>query len=158
MARATRTAIALGLAATTAVGLVGSSTVEVAAAPLAPATNSVLHVKINDNGLHLTGPTSFAAGRVKLVLEAVGKTRGTEVIQLHSGYTFDGLRDDIKAFGESYGKNGPSKSGLKHLNHAIDNITAFGGLYAGKGTSRNGTLLLPAAGQYVLFNDSGNLP
>lgn len=157
MARATRTAVALGLAATTAVGLVGSTTV-VAAAPMAPATNAALHVKINDNGLHLTGPTSFAAGRVKLVLEAVGKNRGAEVIQLHSGYTFSALRDDIKAFGESYGKNGPTKAGLKHLNHALDNITAFGGLYADKGTTRNGTLLLPAAGQYVLFNDSGDLP
>jgi len=160
MARATRAAVAVGLAVTTAAGLVGGSAAGAAAAPArSPGDqNAVLQLKINDNGVTFTGPTSFAAGRVKLVVEAVGKDRGAEIVQLHSGYSFSALRNDIKAFGESYGKNGPSKSGLRHLNHAIDNITAFGGVYAHPGDARHGTVLLPSAGQYVVFNDSGNLP
>jgi hypothetical protein len=159
MARATRTAIALGLAATTAVGLVGSDVMGAAAAPQrAPVQNAVLHVTINDNGTTVTGPTTFAAGRVKLVVEAHGKTRGAEILRLDAGYTFADLRADLQAFGESYGRNGPTESGLKHLRHAVNHITAYGGLYAAKGTSRHGTVLLPGAGQYVVFNDSGRLP
>lgn len=159
MARGTRTALVIGLVATTAVGLVGSDALGAAAAPQrAPVQNAVLHVKISDNGTFFEGPTSFPAGRVKLVVEAFGDERGAEIVQLHSGYTFSGLRDDIRAFGESFGRNGPTKSGLRHLNHAISNVTAFGGLFAPKGGTRHGTVLLPSAGQYVVFNDSGEIP
>jgi hypothetical protein len=160
MPRVTRKAIVLAVAATTAAGLVSTGTVGASAAPqaAAPDTNAVLHVKINDNGTHVSGPTSFAAGRVKLRVEAVGKDRGAEIIRLDSGYTFAALRDDLTTFGKSFGRNGPSKEGLKAFRHAVNNITAYGGLYAPKGGARHGTLLLPSAGQYVLFNDSGNLP
>src|SRR4051812_3148123 len=114
MARATRAVVAVGLAVTTATGLIAGSAVGAAAAPLrSPGEqNAVLQLRITDNGMTVSGPTSFAAGRVKLLVEAAGKPRGAEIIQLHSGYAFSGLRDDIKAFGESFGKNGPSKSGL----------------------------------------------
>src|SRR4051794_27719918 len=99
MPRVTRKAIVLTVAATTAAGLmsVGTTGAE-AARQAAPDQNAVLHVKINKNGTQISGPTSFAAGRVKLSVEAVGKDRGAEIIQLHSGYTFSDLRADIKKF------------------------------------------------------------
>jgi hypothetical protein len=160
MPRVTRKALGLAVAATTVISLTSIGTVGAEAAPTAaaPDTNAVLHLKINDNGTHVSGPTSFAAGRVKLAVQAGGRPRGAELIRLDEGYSFADLRDDIQAFGESYGKNGPSKSGLKHLNHAIDSITAYGGVYANPGETRRAVLLLPSAGEYVVFNDSGDLP
>ena len=155
MARVTRKAIVLAVAATTAASLVSIGTV---GAEAAPTQNAVLKVKINDNGTHVSGPTSFPAGRVKLVVEAVGKDRGAEIVRLDPGFTFADARADLKKFGESFGPKGPSKAGIKALNHVVDNITGYGGLYAHKGGSARGVVLLPSAGQYVVFNDSGSLP
>ena len=93
-------------------------------------------------------------------MTAVDKESEVEVLRLHSGYTFQELRSDIKAFGASYNKQGqPSKAGLSHLRHAIKNVTSYGGLDVDKGKTDNATLLIPkASGRTVIFNDSGNLP
>lgn len=125
----------------------------------APA-GTVIHVAITDHGMYYDGPTTFPAGRVHLTVDASGKERGVAVAMLHPGYTFQDARDDVRTLGENlFGPGGNKKKGLKAENHLIANITAVGGIYAGDGQARHGTLMLKQPGaNYVLFDDSGNLP
>ena len=165
MFRIVRTSVRVGLAAAAATGLVVSGIGTAEAVPLRAAASSgatALHVAITDNDLYLDGPTTFPAGRVNLSLEdARSKGQATvEVFQLASGYHWKDLRSDIRVAGQNlFNPNGGNKKkGLKALNHAIDHLKAFGGFSASNGKSVHGTLLLPAAGTYVLFDDTTNLP
>ena len=165
MSRILRTSIRAGLAAGAVTALVASGMGAAEAVPARPASTfssaTVLHVAITDRDLYLDGPTSFPAGRVSLSLENA-RSKGdatTEVFQLAPGYHWPNLRSDIQVVGRNlFGPNGNKKKGLKYLNHVIDNVKAFGGFTASHGRSVHGTLLLPAAGTYVLFDDTTNVP
>jgi hypothetical protein len=160
-----RTSVRAGLAAAAATGLVLSGMGGADAAPIrATATSSsgtTLHVAITDNDMYVDGPTTFPAGRVSVTLENARTKHdaGVAVGQLAAGYHWGDLRSDLKtAFTNLFAPHGSKKKGLKALNHAIDHITAYGGIYAHKGDTSHATLLLPSAGTYIVFDDSGNLP
>lgn len=145
--------------AASAVGLVAGGA-GAFAAPNAPSATPTLKATIANHKLTVVGSSSFAAGQLDVSLTAVDTESEVGVFRLHPGYTFQALRNDVQAFGASYNKQGqPSKAGLKHLRHAISNTTSYGGLDVEKGKTDDATLLIPkAAGTYVIFNDSDNLP
>ena len=154
-----RTVRRLTAAASVATLGFGGLTLAPEVANAAPA-GTVIRVAITDHGMYVNGPTSFPAGRVHLSIDAGGKPRGIEIIMLHSGYSFQDLRDDVRTLGENlFGPGGNKKKGLKAEAHFIANATAVGGLYADDGQARHGTVMVKQAGaNYVLFDDSGNLP
>ncbi|HEX3908098.1 MAG TPA: hypothetical protein VHW92_09225 [Mycobacteriales bacterium] len=160
MTRSFRNTLGFAAAAGAAVGLVGLGAGTAAGTPhvhAAKAKTPSLKVTISKH-LKLTGPRSFQAGRVKLSLKAVGNEREVEVVSFKHGYTFKDLRADLLAFGESEGQNGPTKAGLKHLNHAVNHTHLYGGLDTVPGTPEKAVITLPKAGTYYLYNDSGELP
>ncbi|HEU5033839.1 MAG TPA: hypothetical protein VFT62_03670 [Mycobacteriales bacterium] len=138
-------------------GLVSAGGADAATHAAAARTPS-LQATIDNGQLQLTGNRTLPAGRLHLSLTSVGQESTLQLGRLHKGYTWKDFRADIRAFGKSFGPNGPSKSGLRHLNHAIDSTDQLGGLDAEAGGSTSGTFLLHRAGRYVVFNDSGNLP
>jgi hypothetical protein len=123
-----------------------------------PYERPYLDAKITDKNLTVHGLAPSTTGRVDLSLSAVGGVRELAVVRFADGYGFRDFRADITTFGQSFGQNGPSKKGLRALNHAIDNTTGYGGLFAPQGHTRRGTLLLPDDGTYVLYDDSHQLP
>jgi hypothetical protein len=162
MSQIVRTSVRIGLAAATAAGLVAAGMTGAQAAPHRPAASSSsvpsLHVAITDKGFYVDGPEAFPAGRVSVSLDnaRAKKEAEVEVFQLASGYRWTDLRSDYKDMVTNlFAPHGNKNKGLKALNHIIDNIKAFGGLDVMAGKSSHATLLLPAAGTYVLFNDSG---
>jgi len=151
----------IAVIAAASMGLVGAGAGTAVSAPHAQkgfTQTAKLKFVISDNGMKLSGPTSFNAGRVALTLTAKGKGRQVEVASLAAGYTFKHLRSDLRKFGASFGPKGPSKAGLRHFNNAINNTTLWGGLSAAKGAKSRGTISLPTAGTYFAVNDGGNLP
>jgi hypothetical protein len=161
MSRTTRLSLGVAAAGAAALGLVGAGAGAALSSPQLRASHAstpTLKITISKK-LTLSGPRSFQAGRVALKLTAVGNGRSVEVVSFKKGYSFKALRADLGAFGASIGKTGtPSKAGLKHLNNAVNHTNLYGGLNANAGTSLRGTVVLPTAGKYVLYNDSGNLP
>jgi hypothetical protein len=160
VSRTIRTARGLGVAVAVSAGLVCSAAGVAVSAPhghhhLAPTPH--LRATIKNHHFVLRGPTTFAAGRVDLTLKAVGGDHTIQVASFKKGYTFRDLRADLTAFGESQGPGGNIKAGLKHLNNAVRHAHLYGGLDADNGTIR-GSVVLPKAGTYVVYNDSGNLP
>jgi hypothetical protein len=137
----------------------GGLTLAPEVANAAPA-GTVINVAITDHGMYVDGPTTFPAGRVHLSIDASGKGRCAAIGLLHSGYSFQDLRDDIRTLGENlFGPNGSKKKGLKAEAHFIANTTAVGGLCADDGQARHGTVMVKqVGGNYVLFDDSGNIP
>jgi len=121
---------------------------------------TTIKVAITDHGLYYNGPTTFAAGRLHLIVDAAGGDRGAAVGRLAPGYSWHDLRQDLKvAFNNLFAPGGNQKKGLRHLNHMINHTTAYGGLYAPNGHVRRGTLLLTDPGtRYFLFDDSSDLP
>jgi len=165
MARLTKTSARLAVAVATAAGLAVTGMPGAAQATPARASASgvpQLRVAITDNDLYLDGPTTFAAGRLKMSLEGA-RDKGSAsaaVARLDPGYTWHHLRSDIRTFGENlFGPNGNKKKGLKALNDVIDHVTAYGGFVADAGKAEHGRLLIDqGAGTYYLFDDSHNLP
>jgi len=137
----------------------GGLTLAPQVASAAPA-GTTIHVAITDHGMYVDGPTTFPAGRVHLSIDASGKERCTAIGLLAPGYSWKDLRDDIRTLGENlFGPNGNKKKGLKAEAHFIANTTAVGGLCAGDGQARHGVVMVKqAGGNYVLFDDSGDLP
>lgn len=163
MSRIVRTSVRIGLAAAAATGLAVAGLPSAQAAPVAPAASSsvpALHVAITDRGFYVDGPSTFPAGRVQVSFDnARAKAESeTEVFQLAAGYHWADLRSDFKTMAPNlFAPNGNTKKGLKALNHIIANVTGYGGFDVMAGKSAHGTLLLPHAGTYVIFNDS-NVP
>jgi len=164
MSRFVRTSVRVGLAAAAASGLAVSAIGTAEAVPVRPAATSssvpALHVAVTDNGFYVDGPSTFPAGRVQVSFDNA-RTKAeaeTEVFQLASGYHWADLRSDFKTMAPNlFAPHGNKKKGLKALNHIISHVTAFGGFDVTAGKSGHGTLLLPSAGTYVIFNDS-NVP
>jgi hypothetical protein len=156
MSRTLRTTIGLAVAATTAVGLVGAGSGAAVTAThtrAAVAPTPKLTVTMHKH-YTVKGPKTFAPGRVSLVAKAVGAEREVDVVSFKKGYTFKHFAKDVGTFGASDGPNGPSKAGLKALNRAVDHTTAYGGLDVDKGATEHGSIVLPKAGTYFLFNDT----
>ena len=118
------------------------------------ATTPTLKVRISHGKFTLHGPRSFQAGRVDLSLTARGKESEIEVAQFAKGYGFKGYIRNFKKYAHGQTQNGESKAGLAALNHLVDNTTFFGGLDSPRGKTTTGSILLPTAGTYVIFNDS----
>lgn len=158
MSRTTRTTAQVAVAGIAIAGLVGAGAAAFASPRVAAASGTpTLKATIADHQLTLKGDTTFAAGRVNLSLTA-DKDSEIAVMEMADGYTFKELRKDIRIFGENvFGPGGNKDKGLRHLNHAINHITAYGGLEAA-GDTTTGAVLLPHAGTYYLFNDTGDLP
>jgi len=150
----------LTVASAAVIALVAPAAIAVAAPHVAARTTPTLRAKIANGKLAVVGNRTFSAGRLNVSLNAVDAESAIAVVTLHKGYTFQGFRHDVAAFGASFGQNGqPSKSGLRHLRHAYNNTTSYGGLDVGKGKTLTATMLIPrSAGETVMFNDSGNLP
>ena len=159
MSRTIRTARGLGVAVAVSAGLVCSAAGVAVSAPHSHHVARTPHLRatIKKHHFMLNGPTTFAAGRVDLTLNAVGGDHTIQVASFKKGYTFHDLRTDLAAFGESQGPGGNVKAGLKHLNNAVRHTHLYGGLDADNGTLR-GSVVLPKAGKYVVYNDSGELP
>jgi hypothetical protein len=162
MSQIVRASVRVGIAAAAATGLVagGMSVAQAAAHRPAAVDNPSLRGTFENHKLTLTGETAFPAGRLTLTVKAVDHESELSVVTLHPGYSFKDLRDDIRAFGESFDRQGnPSKAGLKALNHAINHVTSYGGLDVSKGKTDHAVLLIPeASGTTIAYNDSGNLP
>jgi hypothetical protein len=160
--------IGMAAAATAAVGLVAGGTGAAVSAPHHAGakvhSTPSLKVTITTGGsqdnptytLAVSGPRHFAAGRVKTTLKSVNGESEDAIVSFKKGYTFKDLRADLTAFGESFSQNGPSKSGLHHLRNAIKHTTAYGGLDAVHHAT--GSVVLPKAGTYYLYNDTGQVP
>lgn len=157
----TRTSVRLGIAASVVAGLAASGMTGADAAPrkAAPYERPYIDVYINATKLvaHLGGG-ALATGQMDVSLSAKGGDREVAVVRFDRGYTFQDFRDDIRTFGSSFGQNGPSKKGLKALNHAIDNTTGYGGVFAPQGKFRHGTVLLDQEGRYCFYDDSHDVP
>jgi hypothetical protein len=162
--KAVRSTIALGIAASTAAVLVSAGpgiSMSAASTHASLAPTPKLVVTISKKHFTVTGPRKFQAGRVAISLVAVGGERKFDVGSLKKGFTFKEVRADLLAFGEKdgSGKNGSTPaSALKDLNRVINNTHLYGGLDALPGQHLRGTVVLPTAGTYVIFNDSGELP
>jgi hypothetical protein len=145
----TLTAAAIGLGAGGAGAAVRSPGVR-AGAPSPP----LLKATISKKGLALSGPRTFAPGRIAISLKSVGNEYTAELVSFRPGYTFAKFKADVGAFAASAGPNGPTKAGLKHLDNAIAHSTLYGGLDAVAGQTLTGTFVLPKAGTYWLYNDT----
>jgi hypothetical protein len=160
MLRSLRHSVGMAGALTAAACLVGAGSAAGAGAVQVRGVASTpkLSVVIAKSQFSFSGPHTFRAGRVAVALEAKKADADIDIASFKKGYTFADFKADISAFGASYGKNGlPSKAGLKHLNHAVGNTTLYGGLDADAGTAIRGTVVLPKAGTYYLYNDT-NVP
>jgi hypothetical protein len=162
--RGVRGAIAMGIVVGLSAVLTSAGAAVAVSAPAthaSVASTPKLAVTISKTHFKVTGPKTFQAGRVAISLTAVGAERTVEVGSLKKGYTFKDVRADLLAFGEKdgTGKNGSTPaSALKHLNRVIDRTNLYGGLDSQPGQTLHGTVVLPTAGTYYLFNDGGNLP
>ena len=116
--------------------------------------------KISKKGvLSLTGPHTFRAGRVGLSLQSSlsensESDASIEVASFEKGYTFADFKADLTTFVSSYGENGPSPAGIKALDHAVAHGTIYGGLISDAGQTETGSIVLPTAGTYYMWNDT----
>jgi hypothetical protein len=126
----------------------------------ATAATPKLTATVSKKGLlNLTGPHTFRAGRVDLSLTS-SLSKGSEdsasieVGSFKKGFTFATFKMDVATFGASYGQNGPSPAGVKALDRAVAGGTIFGGLISDRGQTETGSIVLPAAGTYYIWNDT----
>lgn len=160
MSRTIRSSVGLAAAAVAALGLVGVGAGAAISSPHAHASlaaTPTLKVTISKKHFTVAGPKTFQAGRVALTLKSVGGDHTVDVVSFKKGYSYAHLRADLKAFGASFGPTGlPSKAGLKRLNRAVKKTRIYGGLDTS--STSNGTIVLPKAGTYVIYNDSAAVP
>jgi hypothetical protein len=152
--------VGVAIAGIASLGLVGAGSGVAISAPHAAkayAATPKLKVLVSKHKFKVHGPTSFQAGTLALTAIGKGGAGAVEVASLKAGYSYAKFQKDIAIFGASFGKQGPSKKGLRHFNRALDNSTEYGGLNPAKGQKLRGTVKLKA-GSYYLFNDSGNVP
>jgi hypothetical protein len=153
----------LGTAAllVSALGLVGPGYAAADAAPAAhsgapsarAAATPKLVFAISKTGAikQTRGPKTLRPGRVaySVTSKRPGATLG--FVRFAKGYTFRDFRGDLKA---SFGPKG----NMKALKRAIAHSTFLGGAGAVTGKASTGTVVLPRAGKYTVYNFGGNLP
>jgi hypothetical protein len=160
MALTSGRAMRLGIAVGTAAVLVGAGAGVALSAPRAHpsvAKTPSLAVTISKGHFTVIGSRSFQAGRVAISLKAVGAERTIEVGALKKGYTFKDVRADLTIFGvhQGTGKNGATpKYALRALNRVINHTHLYGGLDAQAGQTLHGSVVLPRAGTYYIFDDA----
>jgi hypothetical protein len=160
MSRTFRQSVGVSAAAIAAVGLIGAASGTALSAPQAHhalAHTPKLSITMSKKHFTLTGPTSFRAGRVAVSLKAVGGDRTIEFVSFTKGYSFAHLRADLEAFGKGQGAMGETKAGLRHLNNAVRHTHLYGGFDATSSTVK-GTVVLPKAGTYIVYDDTTELP
>lgn len=118
------------------------------------ASTPMLKVKLAHGKLTLNGPRTFHAGRVNVSLTVKGNQAQAQVVSFAKGYGFKRYIKDFQTFVQ--GGHGPSesKAGLAALNHLVDKTKFFGGFTAAKGSTMTGTIVLPTAGTYVIYDDT----
>jgi hypothetical protein len=118
------------------------------------AKTPTVKVTISHGNFTLHGPTSLQAGRVNLAMTVKGKEAEILVVSFAKGYDFDSYTTDFGTYAQGQGDQGESQEGLDALNHLVDNTTFYGGLDAAKGDTSTGSIVLPTAGSYYVFNDT----
>jgi hypothetical protein len=157
MPRTLHRSVGLAVAGTAALGLVASGAGAAISAPrshAALASTPALHVTASRKGFTVKGPTTFAAGRVALTLKSTHGDHEVDVVSFKSGYSFSKFTADVAAYGQSAQTGKHVKAGLKHLRNAVKHTNVYGGLDA-TNANTSGTIVLPKAGTYTIFNDSG---
>jgi hypothetical protein len=149
----------LGTAAllVSALGLALPATAPAGAAPAAhPSARAGAHAptltfKINKGGsIKLThGPRSFRPGRVAFKVTSKNKNATLAFVRFTKGYTFKSFRKDLA---------GTNKGNMKALKHAIKHTTFLGGAGSIGPGGASGTVVLPTAGAYTVYNFGGKLP
>jgi hypothetical protein len=158
MSHRSRLSIGVAIVASASLGIAGLGAGTAISAPhavKAVAATPKLKIFGTKKKLKVSGPTSFQPGTVALTLTGHALV---DVASFKKGYSYGKLVKDLTAFGASEGKNGPSKSGLKHLNNAIAHTTLYGGLGAHGGQVTRGTVSLDKPGTYYLYNDTNDVP
>lgn len=144
----TRTGIAAASVATLGLisGGLAPAAVSDTAARMAPTPK--LDVTITKTGHKVVGAKTFKAGRVALKLTVRKSYATAGVIKLKSGYTLKAAEKDLfGVFGPE-----PDLAGLMRFNNKT---TFFGGLAGERGTVLTGTVVLPKAGKYILYDFGG---
>lgn len=159
----TRIALAVPALAGLVAGGVATAAVATPHAAQAPhahhfATTATFKAVIKNKKLTLSGPTTVHAGLVNASLHSVDREYELGVLSFKSGYSIKQFKADLKAFETSYGKNGPSKAGLRHYRHLINHTFGYGGFDVTAKKTESGTMLFNRPGAVYIFNDSGNLP
>lgn len=109
-------------------------------------------VTASKGSFNVTGPRTFSAGRVNIKLIAVKGEQEFAVARLHKGYTLADLKRDFATYGQS--EQNPTPAGLRALRRVVKHTTFYGGLDSGTGHNTvSGSIVLPKAGTYYLFND-----
>lgn len=153
----TRSGMAALVAATLTLVVGGSSavtptSVAVGAPTVRLAPTPTLDLTIGKTKIAVRGPRTFRAGRVAINLTGRGGHRTAGVIRFKKGYDFSTFKADIL---ESFSQ---SPDGLQALNRAIRHSTFYGGVAAEGGRTTHGTVVLPRAGRYVVYEFGGNVP
>jgi hypothetical protein len=113
-------------------------------------------IQVTASGKHtftVSGPTTFPAGQVELVLKSVKREHTADIVSLHQGYTFKDFRSDFKSFNKKE-KQGKPKAAAKFIRRIIKNVNFFGGLDSVGGQTEKGTIDLDNPGTYYLVNDT----
>ncbi len=153
----TRSGMAALLAATLTLVVGGSSAVTPSSATVGAPTvrrapTPTLDLTITKSDATVRGPRTFKAGRVAVELTAKGGRRTAGLVRFKQGYDFAKFKADIL---ESFS---PSPDALQALNRAIRRSTFYGGVAAERGRTARGTVVLPKAGRYVVYEFGGNVP
>ncbi|HEU5038851.1 MAG TPA: hypothetical protein VFT70_17725 [Nocardioides sp.] len=155
--RAGLTAAALVISTTGLAGA-GSLTADASAPSASDSTTTAraalpkLTFTISKSGtIKLThGPKTFRPGRVAFTVKSKSRNATLGFSRFDKGYSFKHFRSDlVTAF---------SKGDMKRLKNAIRHTSFYGGYGAGPGGTMSGTVVLPRAGTYTLYNFGGNAP
>jgi len=95
------------------------------------------------------GPAAFRPGRIAFKVTSKSQSATLGFVRFARGYSFKSFHRDLAAM---------NKGNMKALKRAIKHTTFYGGAGdLGSGAVR-GTVVLPKAGSYTVYNFGGNLP
>ncbi|HSV38609.1 MAG TPA: hypothetical protein VLI04_07595 [Nocardioidaceae bacterium] len=145
-----RTRAGIAAASVATLGLISGGLAPAAvsdtAARMAPTPK--LTVTLTKDGHTVDGPKTFKAGRVALEVKVRKRYGAVGVIKLKAGYTLKAAEQDLfSAFGPE-----PDLARLMKFNRKT---TFFGGISGARGTVRDGTIVLPRAGKYLIYDFGG---
>lgn len=95
------------------------------------------------------GPTTFRPGRVAFTVKSKSHSATLGFAHFHKGYSFKHFRSDL-------GKM--DKGDMSGLKNAIRHTDFYGGYGVTPTGTMSGTVVLPKAGKYTLYNFGGRLP